>query len=147
MPPRPPRLSSQPTVEARVHSPRQLSWLLLRDRAALEPDQQAVRDRLLAGNAAITAAHTLAQDFRQMVKEREPAALDPWLERVAASDLPDLQRFAQGLNRDAAAVLAALSLDFSNRPVEGHINRLKFIKRQGYGRAGFQLLKQRVLAA
>ncbi len=29
--------------------------------------------------------------------------------------------------------------------VEGHVHRLKLIKRMGYGRAGFPLLRQRVL--
>jgi transposase len=89
----------------------------------------------------------LAQQFRQMVKDRQAASLDVWLEAVAESDVPELQRFAVGLRRDYAAVVAGLSLPWSNGPVEGHVNRLKFIKRQGYGRAGFDLLKRRVLAA
>jgi len=46
---------------------------------------------------------------------------------------------------DKAAIEGAFSLSWSNGPVEGHVNRLKFIKRQGYGRAGFDLLKRRVL--
>jgi transposase len=53
--------------------------------------------------------------------------------------------FARGIRSDQAAVKAAFSLPWSNGPTEGHVNRLKFIKRQGYGRAGFELLKRRVL--
>jgi transposase len=146
-PPLPPRPPSQPAVPKLVHSPRQLSWLLIQGRGALDTDQQAVLDRLTERNEAIQAAYVFAQDFRQMVKERQAAAFDRWLAGVMASDLPDLRRFASSLQRDAAAVLAALSLPFSNGPVEGHVNRLKFIKRQGYGRAGFELLKRRVLPA
>jgi len=42
-------------------------------------------------------------------------------------------------------VRAALAPEWRNRPTEGHVNRLKFIKRQGYSRAGFDLLRRRVL--
>jgi transposase len=38
-----------------------------------------------------------------------------------------------------------MTTPWSNGPIEGHINRLKAIKRQMYGRAGFELLKARVL--
>jgi transposase len=55
--------------------------------------------------------------------------------------------FAQGIRQDEAAVAAAMSEPWSNGPVEGQVNRLKTIKRQMYGRAGFQLLRARVLDA
>ncbi|MBV9034110.1 MAG: transposase [Acidobacteriaceae bacterium] len=56
-----------------------------------------------------------------------------------------LARFAEYLQRDESAVIAALETPWSNGPVEGQVHRLKLIKRQGYGRAKFDLLKQRVL--
>ena len=58
-----------------------------------------------------------------------------------------LARFAQGLREGLAAVTAGLTLPWSNGPVEGHVNRLKLLKRQGYGRADVELLRQRVLQA
>jgi transposase len=61
--------------------------------------------------------------------------------------VPELQSFAAGLRRDKAAVMAALSLPYSNGQVEGQVNRIKLIKRTMYGRANFDLLRQRVLAA
>ena len=73
--------------------------------------------------------------------------LDGWLQEVSSSDLPELQHFAAGIKRDKAAVQAGLSLPYSNGPVEGHINRLKLIKRSMYGRAEFDLLRQRILCA
>jgi transposase len=54
---------------------------------------------------------------------------------------------ATGLERDKAAVLAALQYPWSNGQTEGQVNRLKLLKRQMYGRANFDLLRQRVLAA
>jgi transposase len=55
--------------------------------------------------------------------------------------------FADGLRRERTEVLAALTLPWSTGPVEGHITRLKLIKRQGYGRAGLDTLKRRFLRA
>jgi transposase len=51
------------------------------------------------------------------------------------------------LRRDRAAVEAALAQAWSNGQTEGQVNRLKPIKRQMYGRARFDLLRQRVLHA
>ena len=82
-----------------------------------------------------------------MVQDRSAASLEDWLLRVAATDIPELQGFAAGLRRDKAAVAAALSLEWSNGQVEGQINRLKLVKRTMYGRASFDLLRKRVLAA
>ena len=59
--------------------------------------------------------------------------------------MPDLVGFVQGIRRDFAAVAGALEHDFSQGVVEGHINRLKTINRQLYGRASLRVLKQHVL--
>ena len=58
-----------------------------------------------------------------------------------------METFAQGMQKDYAAIKAALTLPFSNGPVEGNVNRLKFVKRSMYGRGSFDLLRQRVLKA
>jgi transposase len=58
-----------------------------------------------------------------------------------------MRRFAEGVRRDESAVLAAMTQQWSNGPVEGHINRLKTVKRKVYGRAGFVLPRARVLNA
>jgi transposase len=72
--------------------------------------------------------------------------LNDWLTRGEASPSPEVRRFAEGIRRDEAAVLAAVTEPWSNGPVEGHVNRLKTIKRQMYGRDGFVLLRARVVA-
>jgi transposase len=58
-----------------------------------------------------------------------------------------LHSFVAGLQRDLDAVTAGLMLSWSSGPVEGHVNRVKMIKRQMYGRANFDLLRRRVLHA
>ena len=73
--------------------------------------------------------------------------LGSWLSKVQASAIPELRRFATGLERDKAAVLAGLTLSHSNGQVEGQVTRIKLIKRMMFGRAGFALLRQRVLHA
>src|SRR5947209_11117485 len=70
-----------------------------------------------------------------------------WLEKVRASQIRELQGFVAGVERDKRAVKAGLTLPQSNGMVEGKVNKLKLIKRMGYGRASFPLLRQRILHA
>ncbi len=83
----------------------------------------------------------------QMVRKREGHWLDAWLERVEALDLPELQSFATGVEKDKDAVRAGLTWPVNNGQVEGQVTKLKLIKRTMYGKAGFPLLRQRVLHA
>ncbi len=80
-----------------------------------------------------------------MVRERTGEQLDAWLGAVQASHLKAFQSFVTGVQQDKDAVLAGLTLPWSNGPLEGNVNRLKLIKRSMYGRAEFDLLKLRVL--
>jgi len=73
-------------------------------------------------------------------------AFTNWMERATQSGIPEMKKFALGLERDRAAVVAALEYEWSNGPTEGHINRLKTLKRSMYGRAKFDLLRIRTLA-
>jgi len=61
------------------------------------------------------------------------------------STVKELKNFAEGLKKDGSGVYEATRQAWSNGPVEGHVNRLKTIKRQMYGRASFDLLRLRVL--
>ena len=81
-----------------------------------------------------------------MLRKQQVEQLQPWLSAAKASDVKELKSLAEGMERDYTAVEAALRLPYSTGPVEGNINRLKLIKRSGYGRAGFDLLRLRVLA-
>jgi transposase len=94
----------------------------------------------------VKVACALAQAFVQMIRNRNASALQPWLEEAARSGVSELRTFATGIKRDQAAILAALTYEWSQGQVEGQVNRLKLIKRQAYGRDGFDLLRHRVLA-
>jgi transposase len=126
-------------------SPRQAMWLLVRPPEKLDDKERQLRDALLECSAAAATVYPLAQRFVEMVTRRKADELDVWLADVYACDIPKLHSFAKGLQDDEACVRAALSYEWSNGQVEGQINRLKFIKRQGYGRAKFDLLRLRVL--
>ena len=89
----------------------------------------------------------LTQDFAKMVRNLEGEKLDGWLEKAARCEASVMKKFAAGLKKDLDAVRAGLTEPWSNGPVEGFVNKLKLVKRQGYGRAGFGLLRARVLAA
>ena len=80
-----------------------------------------------------------------MARDRTGQRFAAWLTRVTASGIPELDRFARGLTDDRAAVEAGLTLEWSNGQTEGQVNKLKLLKRQMYGRANFDLLRQRVL--
>lgn len=99
----------------------------------------------LLQHAEVQSLWEMTQPFLAMVRQRQPAQFSPWLTNCLTSTIPELRNFARGLQRDAAAVMAALAVPWSNGPVEGHIHRVKLIKRSMYGRANFDLLRQRVL--
>ncbi len=128
-------------------TPRRATWLVLqRETPRTEAETQQL-DRLKAQQVEVGEAITLAQDFAQLVRQRQPEALDPWLQRATTSPLEALRRFATGLRDDYAAVKAGVTLPWSNGPVEGHINRLKMLKRQMFGRAHLDLLSRRFVLA
>src|SRR5436190_16226034 len=122
-------------------------WLIARPYEKLKANERADLEELCRASQELAALHTLVQSFGQMVRKREGHRLQDWMKQVETSSFREVQRFARGLERDKEEVLAGLTLIYSNGQVEGQINKLKLIKRQGYGRAGFPLLRQRVLHA
>ena len=106
------------------------------------------RDQLAAILAAcpeLAAVRDHVTAFADMMAERRGRELEKWI--TAASERPELQSFITGLRRDQDAVTAGLTLRWSSGAVEGHVNRIKMLKRQMYGRAGPDLLRRRILLA
>ena len=128
-------------------TPRNAAWLVLRraeERAAEETERL---NRLRLPQGPLAEAIALAEEFAALVRAREPERLEPWLTRAQDSTLSAFRNFAKKLDADIEAVRAAVSLSWSNGPVEGQINRLKMLKRQMYGRANLDLLNRRFLLA
>ena len=128
-------------------TPRHVAFLLIRQSAALTAKERAYLARLGQADIAIGTAYALAQTFAMLLRAREGQQLDAWIAAAAESGIPDLQRFADGLGPDKAAIQAGLTVPWSNGQTEAQIGRLKMLKRQMFGRAGFTLLRRRVLQA
>jgi len=127
----------------RAVSPRQTAWLLFQPRSL--PEQPHLHlEQLLSSSPEIASAASIARELVRIIYQKDTTARPTLLE--AARSTP-LAQFAAHLARDEAAILAALQQPWSNGQVEGQVNRLKAIKRQMFGRARFDLLRQRVLCA
>ncbi len=121
--------------------------LFVRRDEKLSEEQKEYLGRLCATDQALADARRLSQGFAAMVRNLEGEKLDGWLDEARACEAPAMRNFATGLKKDLDAVRAGLTEEWSNGPVEGFVNKLKLVKRQGYGRAGFGLLRARMLAA
>jgi transposase len=128
-------------------TPRRATWLVLRRETKRTEAEAQQLTQLHAQSPAVAEAIDLAQDFAALVRQRQPERLDPWLKRATTSAVDAVQRFAAGLYEDYEAVKAGVPLPWSTSPVEGHINRLKMLKRQMFGRARLDLLSRRFVLA
>ncbi len=126
---------------------RQAAFLFLRRPEKLRVEEQEQLDKLRQIHPEVDQAYDLVQQFVRMLRTRSGEHLDAWLARVQSSELPELQSFAVGIEKDKDAVRAGLTWWINNGMVEGHVTKLKLIKRQGYGKADFPLLRKRVLHA
>ncbi|MCX4538756.1 ISL3 family transposase [Streptomyces sp. NBC_01669] len=119
-------------------------WLTRRPTALNEEDRVALKD-VLTRCPELEAAAAHVHDFGEMLGGRLGSTLPAWIDAVDASQLPGLTGFALHLLRDLDAVTAGLTLDWNSGSIEGAVNRIKKIKRQLYGRAGFELLRKMIL--
>jgi transposase len=126
-------------------SPRQIRWLLAKKHEALGEEEQAELARLLKGSEEVCLLNRLLQAFLQMIRERQAEHLDAWMREASSIRIKELLSFVAGIERDYDAVKAGLTLKWSQGPVEGTVNKLKVHKRLMYGRAGFPLLRQKML--
>lgn len=132
-PPRRPPSASQVAHWVTFKEDQRLDW------------QKTYLTRLCEADQEIRDTYELVTEFTMMVRERQGERLDAWLEKVETQGVAALKNFALGLKRDYEAVKAGLTLEWSQGAVEGHVHRLKLIKRQAYGQASFQTLRKRVL--
>jgi transposase len=141
----PPESQRSPYTRALGPSARAVSFVMVCQAAKRSTEAQTYLDQLCQVEANVARAFALSQAFLALVRERRGAALESWMAEAMDSGLDELARFARGLRDDLTAVTAGLTLEWSNGATEGHVHRLKLVKRQGYGRAGFTLLRQRML--
>lgn len=144
------RAGSRPPTSPAVHPPsaRRLAGFLLKAPEDLSDQDRSIIKAFFQRCPDVAASAYLARDFATMVRQLQVDLLDTWIQRAWDQAIPrELRRFATGLKSDFDAVKAALTTRWSNAQPEGQVNRLKLIKRQMYGRAKLDLLRQRVLHA
>lgn len=145
------RRSGEPDIARGNHgmtwqlpSASQVARLLTADTDALSAPERAFVERLLAEAPKLAEAIAVAKRLNRLLRRESEESLDQLLADAAGTLLAE---FAANLRRDLAAVQAALDTPWTTSPAEGQINRIKTVKRSMYGRAGFQLLRARVLDA
>ena len=126
-------------------SPRALTWLLLRAPEDLSGEEAELVGALEDAAPEATAVAQLSRRGVDTIRRRDRAGWEDWSEEVAAAGCRELGRYLAGLANEQAALLNALSLPYSNGPTEGHVNRVKLIKRSMYGRASIELLCNKIL--
>jgi transposase len=145
------RLATEPQVPVTRHDQRAapparrlVSWLMTRPAELTEHDRSHL-DELLASCPHLTVLAEHVRAFAELLTTRRGTDLADWMSAVESVELPALHAFVRGLRKDLDAVVAGLSLPYSNGPSEGANTKVKLLKRQMYGRAGFAVLRQRIL--
>lgn len=139
---RPPDRESAPPP---APSPRQVRWWLLGSPENLKDDQAAFLDRLRSQCPLVQTAQAVVQEFGRLVRERDRAAFDAWITMAETGGVAELSAVAAFMRRDYAAIVAGLTLPWSQGQTEGQVTKLKLVKRQMYGRGKLDLLHRRLV--
>ncbi len=126
-------------------TPREAVGLLRRHREDLTAEQPAIRATLCRIHPEIACADTLLSRFRRVFREHDVQGLMSWIEEAEQSTLPEAQTFVTKRRQDLPAVPAAVTSPWSQGHVEGPVNRLQLVQRSMYGRAKFDVFRQRAL--
>ena len=130
-----------------VPAPKKVAAWILTPPGSLTAGDRAALARITGRCSELATTRAQVREFADMLCNRHGHKLPGWADRAEGSDVRELRSFAAGLRKDWDAVTAGLTLPYSSGTVEGHVNRIKMIKRQMYGRAKPDLLRKRVLLA
>ncbi|MGX1364778.1 transposase [Streptomyces canus] len=126
---------------------RTATWLITSHPDNLDESGVLKLKKLLSRSPELDAVAACVRAFAVMMTERRGSDLENWLTSAEDTGMKPLQSLARGLRQDFDAVTAGLTLEWNSGKVEGNVNRAKRIKRDGYGRAGFDLLRLQILLA
>ena len=126
----------------RAPSVRTIARLLTTSRERLSRADTLVVAAVENGVAVLTEARAIIGEFQRIIRRQAPTELEGWIENAKGSLVAT---FVNGIEKDKAAVKAAVSSPWSNGQTEGQICKLKLVKRQMYGRGKLDLLEARVI--
>ncbi|MGW6412979.1 ISL3 family transposase [Streptomyces vinaceus] len=126
---------------------RTATWLITSHPDHLDENSTLKLKKPLSRSPELDAVASCVRSFAAMMTERRGSDLENWLTSAEDAGMKPLQSLARGPRQDFDAVTAGLTLEWSSGKVEGNVNRVKRIKRDGYGRAGFDLLSLQILLA
>ncbi len=139
-------VSRQTITQRNVPSTKSAALMMVRPAQHRTKEQLAFIDQIVSRDPTIATAFTLTQEFGQLLRQRQGVQrLEQWKAAVRVSGITELVRFVEGLADDEGAVANACTESYSNGMVEGFNTKVKLIKRNSYGQAGFPLLQRRVL--
>lgn len=145
--PRPRQPSASPPEPRPAPKPRRIvRWIMTNPGHLADADAAEVKE-IRAACPHLDAVARHVRDFADMMRDLHGDQLPAWMDRVTQDELPALHSLVNGLRRDLDAVTAALSSPWSSGQVEGHVTRVKLLKRMGFGRANLDLLRRRILLA
>ena len=134
-----------PALPPKPPSARRVAAWIMTDPATMGPDDQRRLDAILAASAELKSLAVHVRAFAIMMTELDGKQLERWMNSADTDDQPALHSFVRGLRRDQDAVTAGLTMHWNSGAVEGHVNRIKMLKRQMFGRANPDLLRKRIL--
>lgn len=128
-----------------VVSGRKLTGWIMSRPSDLSDTRRSHLGELVAACPEMTRLSELVHEFAAIMTNRRGSELGCWIKQAREAGLPELEPFLRGLDQDHDAAVAGLTLPYSNGPCEGVNTKTKLLKRQMYGRAGFRLLRHRIL--
>lgn len=136
-----------PATSAEQFSANEMTWLFIREPDKLTPAEKTAIELACQRSPTVQKLYQITQQFVYMLRLRQGQEFDQWVHMVEESQIPELQRFTSNLLKDKDAVVAGLTVIYSNGPVEAQVQKLKVVKRQIFGKAKLPLLRQRLIHA
>lgn len=132
-------------IKFKTPSTKQAMWLLIGKSKELEPIEKVFIEQLCKLEPKVAKLKVMADSFQEIIRHKLSHKLDDWFSDAQKSEVTEIKTFAKALEKEKAEFLAALQYPWSTSPVEGHINKLKMLKRQMFGRANLDLLEAKLL--
>lgn len=129
----------------RIPTAREIKWWLLGNKPPKDEENLRFLELFTQRQSEVMRTVQQIREFQQILKNGTETEYENWKLKVKAEGSPEMKNFVFRLTKDEESVKGAITTEWSNGQVEGQVNRLKLIKRQMYGRAGFEVLKAKVL--